>query len=74
MLPEPKPVPGPTSIAQPRPAPGPAAPPPPAAVAPEPPAPAGDREQAIRDDPLVKKAIEVFGGRVVHVEPRKKEQ
>lgn len=42
-----------------------------------PPQPAGpspaEREQAIRDDPLVKKAVEVFGGRVVHVEPRKKE-
>jgi len=53
----------------------------PAAASPEPrpdgPAPdaspGADPTLAIMNDPLVRKAVEVFGGRVLRVEPRKKE-
>jgi len=31
-----------------------------------------DAMQAIVNDPAVKKAMEVFGARIIHVEPRRK--
>ena len=47
--------------------------PPPAAPLAAASVPAEDATQAIVNDPLVKRAVELFGARIVHVEPWKKQ-